>query len=158
MSQVVSTHPARSAFSAFHHRAFSVLWTATVVSNIGGWMYSAAAAWLMTTLDPSPLIVALVQVATTLPIFLFALPAGAIADIVDKRRFLIIAETGTTIAAAIFAAVVWLGIATPLNVLIFTFLVETGGALTAPAWQAIVPLLVSRKDLPAAVSLNSVGI
>ena len=64
--------PAQSAFGAFHHRTFTVLWTATVVSNIGGWMYSAASAWLMTTLEPSPLAVSLVQVATSLPTFLFA--------------------------------------------------------------------------------------
>src|SRR5260370_34939965 len=77
MSTVVALHPAHSAFSAFHHRTFAVLWTATVVSNIGGWMYSAASAWLMTTLAPSPLAVSLVQVATSLPTFLFAVLAGA---------------------------------------------------------------------------------
>jgi MFS family permease len=72
----------------FRHAVFAVLWTATVVSNVGGWMYSAASGWLMTSLDPDPFIVSMVQAATTLPIFLFALPAGAIADIVDRRKFL----------------------------------------------------------------------
>src|ERR1700688_4096880 len=109
MSQVVSTHPARSAFSAFHHRAFTVLWTATVVSNIGGWMYSAASAWLMTTLDPNPVAVSLVQVATSLPTFLFALLAGALADIVDKRRLLIVVQMTVGALVGGFGLLVWLG-------------------------------------------------
>src|SRR6202048_1091344 len=96
MSKVVAPPPAHSAFRAFHHRAFTVIWTATVVSNIGGWMYSAASGWLMTSLNPSPLIVSMVQVATTLPMFLFALPAGALADIADRRKLLIFGEVATT--------------------------------------------------------------
>ena len=72
----------------FHHTAFAVVWTATFVSNVGGWMYSAASGWLMTGLNPDPLLVALVQAASNLPIFLFALPAGALADIFDKRKYL----------------------------------------------------------------------
>jgi MFS family permease len=155
MSQVV---PARSAFSAFHHRAFTVLWTATVVSNIGGWMYSAASAWLMTTLDPNPVAVSLVQVATNLPTFLFALLAGALADIVDKRRLLIVVESFITVSCTALAALVWLDLVTPGRLLFLTFLVETGAALTAPAWQSIVPQLVPRQDLPEAVAANSVGV
>ena len=158
MSNVVSPHPARSAFSAFHYRAFTVLWTATVVSNIGGWMYSAASAWLMTTLDPNPLAVSLVQVATSLPTFLFALLAGALADIVDKRRLLIVVESFITLSSTALAVFVWLDLITPGRLLLLTFLVETGAALTAPAWQSIVPQLVPRQDLPEAVAANSVGV
>ncbi len=158
MSQVLSSHPARSAFSAFHHHAFTVLWTATVVSNIGGWMYSAASAWLMTTLDPDPVAVSLVQVATNLPTFLFALLAGALADIVDKRRLLIVVESFITVSSTALAALVWLDLVTPGRLLFLTFLVETGAALTAPAWQSIVPQLVPRQDLPEAVAANSVGV
>src|SRR6266478_317362 len=158
MSQVVSRHSARSAFSAFHHRTFTVLWTATVVSNIGGWMYSAASAWLMTTLDPNPVAVSLVQVATSLPTFLFALLAGALADIVDKRRLLIVVESFITVSSTALAALVWLDLVTPGRLLFLTFLVETGAALTAPAWQSIVPQLVPRRDLPEAVAANSVGV
>jgi len=83
---------ASSPWSPFRHATFSVVWAATVISNIGGWMYSAASGWLMTDLNPDPFIVSMVQVATTLPIFLFALPAGALADIVDRRNFLIVTE------------------------------------------------------------------
>ena len=158
MNQAVSAHPAHSAFSAFRHRAFAVLWTATVVSNLGGWMYSAASAWLMTTLDPKPVAVSLVQVATSLPTFLFALLAGALADIVDKRRLLIVVESFITVSSTALAALVWLDLVTPGRLLFLTFLVETGAALTAPAWHSIVPQLVPRQDLPEAVAANSVGV
>jgi MFS family permease len=154
----VSTGAAPTAWSPFHHPTFTVLWTATVVANIGTWMYNAASGWLMTSLDPDPLIVAMVQVATTLPMFLFALPAGALADIVDKRKFLIFIEVATAVVSAIFAAIVWFGLATPGNLLLFTFLMGVGAALMAPAWQSIVPQLVPRQDLHPAVAANSVGI
>ena len=88
----VSTERRASPWTAFRHTTFAVVWIATVVSNVGTWMYNAASGWLMTSLDSNPLTVSLVQVATSLPMFLFALPAGALADIVDKRRFLIISE------------------------------------------------------------------
>ena len=134
-----------------------MLWSATVVANVGTWMYNAASGWLMTSLNPDPLIVSMVQVATTLPMFLFALPAGALADIVDKRKLLVVTEIAITAVSAIYAAIVWLGLATPGNLLLFTFLVGAGGALTAPAWQSIVPQLVPRRDLQPAVAANSVG-
>jgi predicted MFS family arabinose efflux permease len=147
-----------SLWSPFRHRAYSILWTATVVANIGSWMYSAAAAWLMTGIDADPLLVSLVQVATTLPMFLFAIPAGAVADIVDKRRFLIAGEIVVTLIAIAFAVLVWQHLVTPSILLVFIFLLEAGSAATAPAWQSVVPLLVPREDLPAAVAMNSVGI
>ena len=98
---------AASAWSPFRHATFTVLWTATVVANVGSWMYTAASGWLMTSLDPDPRIVAMVQVATTLPMFLFALPAGALADILDRRKFLIFLEAAATAISAIFAMLVW---------------------------------------------------
>src|SRR6202040_3347252 len=114
--------------------------------------------WLMTTLNPDPLIVALVQAASTLPICLFALPAGALADIFDKRKFLIVVETLTTAVSAVYAVMVSLGLATPGNLLLFTFLIGAAGALTIPAWQAVVTRLVPGDDLPAGIAANSVGV
>jgi MFS family permease len=149
---------ASSPWSPFRHPAFTVLWTATVVSNIGTWMYSAASGWLMTTLNSEPLIVSMVQVATSLPMFLFAFPAGALADIVDRRKFLLFAQIVITAVATIFAATVWLDRATPANLLLFIFLIGVGGALIAPAWQAIVPQLVPQRDLHPAVAANGVGV
>jgi MFS family permease len=100
----------------------------------------------------------MVQVATTLPIFLFALPAGAIADIVDRRKFLIAAEIIVTLLSAMYAAMVSLDLATPSNLLWFTFLIGAAGALTAPAYQAIVPQLVPQGDLHPAIAANSAGV
>ena len=98
-----------AAWAPLAHPLFRVLWIATVVSNIGTWMQNAAAGWLMTDLDPAPLIVALVQVATSLPMFLFGLPAGALADILDRRRLLIAIQIAATILVASLALVVWAG-------------------------------------------------
>jgi len=84
MASPAPTKSVHSPWSPFRHRTFAVIWTATVVANVGTWMYSAGAAWLMTNLTTHPLMVSLVQVATSLPMFLFALPAGALADIVDN--------------------------------------------------------------------------
>jgi len=142
----------------FRHSAFTVLWTATLVSNVGGWMYSAASGWLMTSLNPDALMVALVQAASSLPISLFAIPAGALADIFDKRKFLIVVETITTVVSAVYAVIVGLGWATPLNLLVFTFLIGAAGAMTVPAWQAVVTYLVPKDDLPPAIAANSVGV
>jgi predicted MFS family arabinose efflux permease len=157
-AQRLSGRVAPSARAAFRHRAFTVIWIATVVSNVGTWMYNAASGWLMVSLDPNPLVVSLVQVATSLPMFLFALPAGALADIVDKRKFLIALEGATTLVSAIFAGLVGFGHITPAMLLLFTVLIGAGGALTAPAWQAIVPQLVPPQDLMPAIAANSVGI
>ena len=131
--------PVRSPWSPFHHRTYAVIWTATVVANIGGWMYSAAAAWLMTSLDADPVMVSLVQVATSLPMFLFALPAGALADIIDKRRFLIVVELGIMVASASFATMVTFDLVTPVTLLLFMFVIGAGSALTAPACVGAVP-------------------
>ena len=90
--------------------------------------------------------------------FLVAIPAGALADILDIRKFLIVSESAYTLMSAIFAAIVWWGLATPANLLLFTFLTGVAGALTAPAWQAVVPRLVPKQDLHQAVAANGVGI
>ena len=147
-----------SSLSPFRFLTFTVLWAATVVSNIGTWMQNAAASWLMTSLNPDPFIVSLVQVATSLPLFLFALPAGALADIVDRRRLLIGVQVAVTVLVAAFGVLVWVGRATPLFLLTFSFLAATAAALILPAWQSIVPQLVPREQLQPAVALNSVGL
>src|ERR1700728_522335 len=144
--------------AAFRHRAFTVVLIATVLSNIGTWMYNAARGAVMKARRAAPLPVSLVQVANSLPMFLFALAAGALADIFDKRRFLIGVESATTLLSAIFAAMVQLGHVTPASLLLFMFLIGACGALSAPAWQSVVPQLVPAQDLAPAVAANSVGI
>jgi MFS family permease len=121
-------------------------------------MYSSASSWLMTTLTTDPLMVSLVQVASSLPMFLFALPAGVLADILDKRRFLLVAETYVAVASTAFAVMVWLGLINPWSLLVLTFLIEAGSAVTSPPWQSIVPQLVPAQDLSSAVAMNSVGV
>jgi predicted MFS family arabinose efflux permease len=153
-----ATAQAASPWSPFQYATFSILWTATVVANIGTWMYNAAAGWLITTLTPDPLVVSLVQVATSVPMFLFALPAGALADILDKRRLLLTVVIASMCVSTAIAALVSADLVSPPVLLFFTFLLGTVAALTAPAWQAIVPGLVPRQSLPPAVAANSVGI
>lgn len=158
MSASTLTADRPSAFAPFAHRAFAFLWMATVISNIGTWMNEVGAGWLMTQLTASPLMVAAVQSATALPIFLFALFAGALADIVDRRRLLIVVNVAMAFIATVLAALVQLGMMTPALLLVFTFLLGTGAAFMAPAWQAVVPALVPRQELSSAIALNSMGI
>ena len=105
-----------------------MIWIATVVSNVGTWMYNAACGWLMVSVNSDALLVSLVQIATSLPMFLFALAAGALADIFDKRRFLIVVESATTLLSGLFAALVQFGHVTPATLLLFTFLIGAAGA------------------------------
>src|SRR5439155_15187649 len=100
-----------SVWSPLHTRLIRVLWIATVVSNIGTWMHNVGAAWLMTSLAPSPTMVALVQAATSLPVFLVGLPAGALADVVDRRRFLLVTQGWMLAAAAALGALTLAGVA-----------------------------------------------
>jgi MFS family permease len=146
-----------SVWSPLRTPLFRVLWIATVVSNVGTWMHNVSAAWLMTSLAPSPTMVALVQAATSLPVFLVGLPAGALADVVDRRRFLLVTQGWMLAAAAALGALTLAGVATPWGLLVLTFALGLGAAMNAPAWQAIVPELVARPELQAAIALNSVG-
>lgn len=137
---------------------FRALWIATIVSNVGTWMHDIGAGWLMTSLSPDPLMVALVQSATTLPMFLLALPAGALADIVDRRKLLIGAQILGLVAAALLAAATLGGLTTAPVLLAFTLAIATSAALSAPAFQAMVSELVPSAALPQAVALNSLGV
>jgi MFS family permease len=136
---------------------FRAFWLAAFASNVGSWMQSVAAAWLMTTLTPSPLLAALVQSASTLPLFLLGLPAGAFADLYDRRRVLLWTQSAMLGAALALSVLAMTGHAGPLTLLLLTFAMGIGAAFNAPAWAATIPELVRRKDdLPAAVTLNSV--
>jgi MFS family permease len=155
---VMTSAPNVSTWAPFRHRAFAVIWLATIVSNIGSWMYNVASGWLMISLDPSPLSVSLIQVANALPMFLFAIPAGALIDIIDQRKFLIAGELAITMTSALFAFCVTKHWVTPTSLLFFTFIVTIGSAVTAPAWQSVVSKFVPKPELPAAIAANSVGI
>lgn len=144
-------------WGVLHHQAFKALWIAAVASNLGTWMHEVGAAWLMTSLSSSPLMVSLIQTAATLPVFLIALAAGALADVVDRRRLLLVTQGWMLAAACLLGILTVLSLTTPWALLGLTFMLYAGSALNGPAWQAIVPELVPREEVPAAVALNSVG-
>ena len=153
----IATQPAPSRWGAFGSVAFTVIWTASVLSNVGTAMFDTASGWLITSLDANPMIVSLVQVTVSLPLFLFTLPSGALADVIDSRRLLIAVELAILAVSVIFAGLVSLNLATPALLLATTFVLGVGGALTAPAWGTTIPLLVPREELDSATALNGVG-
>src|SRR3954465_11655991 len=112
-SGTATTRGGRSPFAPFARPLFRWLWIASFVSNVGTWMQNVAAAWLMTSLSTSALMVALVQAATNLPMFVLALPAGALADILDRRRLLLAAQGWMLLVAAALAALTFAGSVTP---------------------------------------------
>ena len=150
-------HENASPWSPLRSPIFRALWIASVVSNLGTWMQNIGAAWLMTTLSASPLMVALVQAATSLPVFLVALPAGALADVVDRRRLLLVTQTWMLIAAGALGVLTVLEEVNPWMLLGFTAALGLGAAMNAPAWQAIVPELVAPGNLQTAIALNAAG-
>jgi len=147
----------KSAFAPFRHGDFRLLWSATLISNFGGLVQSVGAAWMMTQLTDSPTLIALVQASNTLPIMLFALASGALADNFDRRTLLLGAQIFMAIVSLVLAVLTWQGWMTPILLLSLTFLIGVGQAIYNPPWQASMGDLVPREDLPAAVTLNSVG-
>jgi MFS family permease len=135
---------------------FRNLLAADVVSDMGTFMQSVGAAWLMVSLHAGPLYVALTQTASALPFFIFALPAGAIGDIVDRRKLILFTETWMAGVAIVLTAVTMGGLMTPLVLLILTFFLSTGDAIESPSWRALLPDLVPKEDLPSASALNGI--
>ncbi|HUG60569.1 MAG TPA: MFS transporter, partial [Methylomirabilota bacterium] len=146
-----------SALAPFSSPMFRAIWLASLSSNFGGLIQAVAAAWLMTSLTTSANLVALVQASTALPIMLFSLASGALADSIDRRRVMLVAQTFMLVVSAGLMICTYTGIVTPWLLLAFTFLIGCGTALNNPSWQASVGDIVPRADLPAAVALNSVG-
>src|SRR3989441_12146162 len=148
----------QSPWSPLRNALFRNLWIASIVSNLGTWMHDVGAGWLMTSLSSSPSMVALVEAADSLPVMLLAMPAGALADIVDRRRLLIGVQIYFLFVISALAMLTWLELTTPWALLGFTFAVAVGTALAMPAWAAVIPELVPRDDLQSAVALNSIAI
>jgi MFS family permease len=146
-----------SAWSPLSQSLFRDRWIATIVSSLGSWMQDTAGAWLMISLTTSPLLIALMQTAATLPVLLLGVIAGATADIIDRRRLLLICQSWMLVVAMVLSGLTWFGLISPWTLLILTFLLNIGAAMSGPAWQAIVPELVSQDELPAAIALNSAG-
>lgn len=147
-----------SAWTPLAIPIFRAVWLASVASNVGIWLGNVGTAWLMTELRPTPVMVTLVQAATSLPVFLFALPAGAVGDVVDRRRLLVLLQIGSVALSLLLAISTVFGLTTPGVILIASFLFGTLLAFGMPVFQAIVPDLVPRDELAPAVALNSIGI
>jgi MFS family permease len=135
---------------------FRNLLIASLVSDIGAFMQSMGAAWLMVLVNAGPMYVALTQTASALPFFVFALPAGAIGDIVDRRKLILYTETWMLGIALLLAALTLMGSVSPLLLLILTFALSAGDAFESPSWRAALPELVAKEDLPAASALNGI--
>jgi MFS family permease len=146
-----------TALVPLRNGTFRHLWLASVIGWLGTWLQNTGAGWLMTSLAPQPLIVAMVQAATIMPVFLLALPGGALADIVDRRIFLLGTQIWTILAATLLAVLTLCHVMTAGWLLVLTFAIGIGSALTAPAWSAIVPELVPREDMVQAIALNGIG-
>lgn len=150
--------PARlAAFAPLSYPNFRLLWTTWLIANVSMWMNDVAAAWLMTSLTTKPLWVALVQTAATLPVFLLGLPSGALADILDRRRFLLVTQFWLGTVAVLLCVVVLTGAMTPPLLLALVFANGIGLALRWPVFSAIVPELVPRSQLPQALALNGLS-
>ncbi len=143
------------AFAPLKLPLFRDRWIASTVSGVGTWMQDTAGTWLMTALTSSPLLIALMQTAASLPVLILGLLAGATADIYDRRRLLIFWQCWMLGAVAVLAALTFAGLVSPVTLLLFTFLLNVGSAMNNPAWQAIVPELVPKEELPNAVTLNA---
>ncbi|MCD2178339.1 MFS transporter [Rhizobium sp. C1] len=144
-------------FAPLSNTTFRDLWIANNISNLGGLIQGVGAAWMMTSISASENMVALVQASTTLPIMLFSILSGALADNFQRRQVILWAQTFMFIVSVLLAAFAYLGWITPWTLLAFTFLIGCGTALNNPAWQASVGDMVPRQDVAGAVSLNSVG-
>jgi MFS family permease len=146
-----------SPWAPLREPLFRSLWIAAVVSYTGTWMQNVGAGWLMTQLTTSPLMVGLVQAAAAIPVFLVVLPAGALADMVDRRRILLFTQGWMVLAAAALGILTLLGAVSPWALLLFTSLMGVGAVMNDPAWQAITPEVVSPQRHASAVALNSAG-
>lgn len=146
-----------SPLAPLRHPAFRAIWLATLAANLGTLIQNVGAGWMMAQITPSHDMVALVQASTTLPIMLLAIPGGALADSLDRRRVMLAAQGFMAAVSGALAVTAWMGWLGPWGLLVFTFLLGLGAALHLPSWQASVRDLVPRAELPAAVALNSVS-
>ncbi len=152
---LVAVAPNPSGFAPLKIPLFRDRWIASTVSSVGTWMQDTAGTWLMTSLTTSPLLIALMQTAASLPVLLLGLLAGATADIFDRRKLLIFWQAWMLGSVGILAVLTFVGYVSPWTLLAFTFLLNIGSAMNNPAWQAIVPELVPRELIPDTVSLNA---
>ena len=157
MSDLLDALKRVPAFAPFHTAVFRNLWLATFAANVAMWMNDVTAAWVMTTLSTSPVMVALVQTASTLPVFLLGLPSGALADIIDRRRYFAVTQLWVALNALLLALLSLTGTLTAPLLLALTFANGIGLAMRWPVFSAIVPEVVPREHLGEAMALNGIS-
>ncbi|GID27144.1 MFS transporter [Paractinoplanes brasiliensis] len=146
-----------SPWAPLRGRVFRMLWIAVLAGNVGTWMQTVGAQWLVVQEPNAATWTSLVQTVTMLPVLLLALPAGAIADVFDRRRLLLAVQVVLCLVGGALTVLTVFGLMPPPVLLVFTFLLGVGQALTLPTWQAVIPELVSRDELPAASALGAVN-
>src|SRR6476620_6647408 len=147
-----------SAFAPFRHRAFRWLWIGVLISWTGTWMQTVGAQWLLVDAPNAAVLVSLVQVATTLPLMLLALPGGVLADSFDRRRLLLTVQAYLFVLGIALAALTAAKMMPPALLLVFTFALGVGAAVQLPTWQAMIPELVPRTQLRSAAQLDQVSV
>ncbi|MGB8196219.1 MAG: MFS transporter [Acidimicrobiales bacterium] len=155
---MTTTATAPSTWAPLRVTVFRWLWLASLVSNVGAWMQTVGAQWLLVHAAHAAILVSLVQTADMLPDVLFAIVGGVLADILDRRRLIICVQIGLAIAGALLTAFTIAGHISPALLLMFTFIIGSGSVFITPAYQSLVPELVPREDVPSAVQLNSINV
>src|SRR6478752_5200830 len=158
MTSVGTSAPSTSTWAPLRSPVYRALWIAQLVSNLGTWMQTVGAQWMLVGDPRAAVLVPLVQTATTLPVMLLALPSGVLADLIDRRRLLIATQGAMAAGVGLLASLTGAGLTTPAVLLTLLFVIGCGQALTAPAWQAIQPDLVPAEQIPAAAALGSMSI
>src|SRR5580700_10932927 len=158
MAQVAQSEVSRSwgPWQPLRNRTFRNLLASNLISDIGTFMQSVGAAWLMTSLTRNPLYIALIQTASALPFFLLALPAGSIGDIFDRRKLILVTEIWMLVIATVLTIVTFTGTMTPRLLLLLTLALSLGDAVESPTWRAIFPELVKKDELTPALALNGI--
>src|SRR5436305_1708966 len=152
------TNQARSTWGPLKYPLFRALWISSTASHIGSYMTDVGQGWLMSSLTASPLIVSLLLTAESLPFFLFGLPAGALADIIDRRRLLIVSQLAMAITVGTLAILSFAGLLTPWILLVLAFVLGIGTAFNDPAWHAAIPELLPKEELRAGITLSGVSV
>jgi MFS family permease len=158
MTSATTSTPITSTWAPLRSPVYRSLWIAQLVSNLGTWMQTVGAQWMLVGDPRAAVLVPLVQTATTLPVMLLALPAGVLADLIDRRRLLIATQGAMAAGVGLLASLTGAGLTTPAVLLTLLFVIGCGQALTAPAWQAIQPDLVPPEQIPAAAALGSMSV
>jgi MFS family permease len=149
---------APSALGPLRVKLFRALWTASLISSIGGWMQTVGAQWFLVENHSDAALVALIQTASAAPFLLLGIPAGVLGEFVNRRKLLIIVQASLVAIGVVLSIVTWVGGMTPVLLLAFTFLLGAGSAVQGPAYQALIPEIVPREIIPSAAALSSIGV